>query len=637
MRRNSFVIVITIAVISFNVVSARAGDGDRNSFLDRVEKEAFGYFWNETDPRTGFTSNTSEQGSPASNAAAGFMLSSLIVGIERGWISKDEAYRRALTTLKSFQKLDEFQGFTYHYFNIDTGSRMWNSEVSCIDSGLFLAGVITIGEYFKGTEVGTLSDTIFRKADWQWFLDGKNVLQMSWKPESSFCAQINTLSEGILCYILAMGSPTYPIPKKCWDSFARPISTYGDNKLIYVTDGSLFQYLFPLAWLDLKDKHDTYADYWRNAIKAVKANKQYCIDNAAHAETYKKGFWGLSASMSSQGYKIFGAKPGKNIHNGTVAPYAVGGSIPLTPEFSIDDYRAMYEKYPAAVGRYGLVDAFNVGQHWAAADYISIDIGLTLLMVENYRTGLIWKYFMQSPYVREALKKTGFVDGRQDEPSRLTYLAGNPNDTIAAGRTKSSISVDGELSEWKDAAKLTLTSVDNKNIELNLGSAKDDTDVSGVFYVAWDDNNLYIAGEVKDNDIVCSRVKDKIYEDDCVEIFFDINEDGYRFDGNAHDYQLGIAPSSPGRKPQLWAWGYRNRVPADIQYAVRDAKDGYAVETAIPFSEISGFTPTKGERVGFSISIHDRDRDGSTKKLTWSIDTSRQEGNIFFGTLFLAD
>ncbi|MFC1576523.1 glucoamylase family protein [Candidatus Omnitrophota bacterium] len=632
-------IVLSIILTAFLTTSvfAKTETLDVDEFLDKVQKQAFGYFWDETNPYTGLTSNTTEPGMPASNAAAGFMLSALIIGIERGWITKDEGYERALATLKAFEKIEKFHGFTYHYFNKNTGKRMWTGEVSCLDTGLFLCGAIAIGEYFKGTEVEELADGLFRNTNWQWFLNGENVLQMAWKPEEGFFARVDTFSEGILCYILAMGSPSYPIPSECWDAFARPVGEYAGYKMIYARNGSLFQYLFPLVWFDLKDKHDKYADYWQNAIKAVKANRQFCRNNAASYKTYAEGFWGLSACLSAGGYMVFGGKPGKNIHDGTVTPHAVGGSIPLTPEFSIEEYWVMYMRVPEAVGKYGLTDAFNLDRKWASRDYISIDKGLTLLMIENYRTGLIWKYFMQNKYVKAGMKKAGFEPGRQDEPSKLVTLAGNPYDTLEIKPIDYSIKVDGNLSEWQGAPQIVLTGDGTKHVELTLGFVKNDADVSGVFYLGWDTDNLYLAGKIRDNEIVCEEEDRNIYLDDCVEIFFDTNKNGYNFDINAYDYQLGIAPYGPGKESQIWAWGYRNRVPRNIDYAVRMLEDGYTFEAKIPFSEVNNFGPDAERETGFSISIHDKDSDGKTKKLTWSIDSTSQPGKIFFGTLVLAE
>ena len=637
MKKIVYFIIIMALIICALPLGASAQDNEK--FLNKVEKQAFDYFLNETSEKTGLTLNTTEACAPATNAASGFMLSSLIVGVERGWISKEKAYSIALKTLRTFKKIENFNGFTYHYFDVGKCARTWSSEVSCIDTGLFLSGVITIGEYFNGTEVSSLADEIYRNTNWKWILNDDRALAMSWKPEGGFSGRIDSFSEGIICYILAMGSPTYPIPKECWDSFSRPVSRYNGYKMIYVADGGLFQYLFPLTWLDLRDKHDKYADYWQNAVKAIKANKKYCLDNGDSSRTYGEGFWGLSASLSPSGYRNFGAKPGRNKQDGTVAPYAVAGSIPLCPNFAITDYRSMDDRVPATRGKYGLTDAFNIDRKWAAADYISIDQGLTLLMIENYRSGLIWKYFMQNKYVKKGLELAEFVPGRQDDPSPLAEHQGNPNDTVVINSFAGSIKIDGDLSDWDKTkhAQVTLTSMGNKNTELGVGYVKDDSDLSGVFFLAYDSKNLYIAGIIKDDEIVTTKTRDKIYEDDCVEIYIDADRNGFKFDGNPYDYQLGIAPAGPDGKPQAWTWGYVQKYPSDIEYASKIIKGGYTVEVKIPFASIHGFDPKKTKSVGFSISVHDRDTNGKVKKLNWSIDTASHPGQIFFGTLTLGD
>ena len=634
-------ILIHILVISFalSLLPSPLLAVDHDKFLDKVERQAFNYFLTETDKDTGLTLNATEQCSPATNAASGFALSAMVIGAERGWISKDSAYKICLKTLKTFQKMENFEGFNYHYIDVSNCSRTWTSEVSCIDTALFLAGAITASEYFKGTQVSALADEIFKKTNWQWFLNNENCLQMSWKPEKGFVGRIDSFSEGIICYILAMGSPTFPIPKECWDSFIRPVSQYGGYKLIYVSDGGLFQYQFPLAWLDLRDKHDKYADYWQNAIKAARANKKYCLDNSDSFATYREGFWGLSASLSPEGYRNFGARPGRNKDNGTVAPYAVAGSIPLDPKSAIADYESMYNRVTIAVKQYGLTDAFNIDRKWASQYYISIDQGLTLLMIENYRSGLIWKYFMQNEYVKKGLEAAGFVPGRQDEPSALASSIGNPNDKTEVKKLSKKIIVDGDLSDWTGSGytEIYLTGKNNRNIEMTLGSIRDDTDLSAVFYLGHDDKNLYIAGRIRDDSLVTNETRDMIYKDDCVEIYFDTNKDGYYFNRNPYDYQLGIAPYGPAKKAQEWAWGYAQKAPDNIPYAAKLTPDGYTIEVQIPFDAINGLKYENGKTIGFTISVHDRDADGKTKKLTWSIDSASQPGKIILGTLRLAD
>lgn len=611
-----------------------------DEFLDKVERQAFDYFMNETFANTGLTLNTTEECAPATNAASGFMLSALVIGSERGWITREEAYSLALKTLRTFRELEETEGFTYHYINVRNCSRMWSSEVSCIDTAIFLAGAITAGEYFKGTEVESIADELYRQTNWQWFLDGEKTLQMSWKPEKGFSGRIDSFSEGILCYILAMGSPAYAIPPDCWDSFVRPVSAYGGSRMIYVADGSLFQYLFPLAWLDLRGKHDKYADYWQNAVKAVRANKRFCRDKAGSNMSYQEGYWGLSASFFQGGYRNFGAKPGRNFHDGTIAPYAVAGSIPLAPDFAIADYKYMYDKVPNALGKYGLTDAFNIGQRWASPHYISIDQGLTLLMIENYRSGLIWQYFMRNKHVEKGIALAGFKPGWQGEPSGLCTTSGNPGDKVVVKKIALPKKIDGDIAEWETdpaAARIVLTTKDNRNVEMTVGYVRDDNELSGAFYLGHDGRNLYIAGRVKDDNIVVSHTGGNIYKDSCVELYFDTNKDGFYFDRNPGDYQFGFTPPASGNAPQAWAWGNIQKAPDNITYALKPADGGYTIEARIPFEAVKGFGPGKNREIAFSVSIHGKNKNNKSRKLNWSIDAFSEPEKIRFGTLELSN
>ena len=246
---------------------------------------------------------------------------------------------------------------------------------------------------------------------------------------------------------------------------------------------------------------------------------------------------------------------------------------------------------------------------------------------------------MQNEYVKKGLKSAGFVSGRQPDPSELAERQGNPGDKVTINNFAKSITIDGDLSDWGDIshARIELTNKDSRNTELTIGYVKDDSDLSGVFFLAHDNKNLYVAGIIRDNEIVTTKSKDKIYEDDCVEIFIDADNNGFKFDGNPYDYQLGIAPSGPNGKPQAWAWGYVQKYPSDIEYASKIIKGGYTIEVKIPFSSIHGFDPKHTKSMGFTISIHDKDMNGKVKKLTWSIDKASHPGQILLGTLILGD
>ena len=617
--------------------SAYAADNaDDISFLDMVERKAFDYFWLEANPKTGLIKNTTEESSPASTAAVGFGLSALPIGIERGWITKEDGYKRALTTLKFFRdKVEDKKGFFYHYLDIDTGERAWDSEISTIDSALLFAGMLTVGEYFKGTEVESIAIGLYEKADWRWLSVKDKMLYWGWRPETGFEPPMYGFSESILAYLLALGSPTYPLLPESWNMIYRPVGNYKGEDIIYAADGALFAYQFPLAWFDLRNIHDNYADYFQNAKNAALANRQFCIDNKGACSTYEDNIWGLSPSLGpvSNGYGIYGGKPGAGNHDGTVAPYVVAGSIPMIPDMAISSYRFIYEKYKGKMwGKYGLKDAFNVAEDWSADHYISIDQGLTLLAIENYRTGLIWKYFMRNPYARIALDKAGFKAGAQLYINPAMARPGNPGAEMEIRRLDRKINIDGDMSDWHGMPYVDLTSADYRNVEINIGIAADEADLSGRFYLAWDDKYLYIAGDVKD-DIVVARYKGElIYQDDLIEVFFDTDSNGFFFDKNRYDYQWGFAPRKYKRnKAMAWAWGPVGAYPKTTKYAYEITPTGYAIEAAIPLSAMNTLSITNGKAIRFSVSIHDRDGEKDESKLTWSVDHDSIPGTILFG------
>lgn len=600
-------------------------------FLDLSEKKSFDFFWKETNEDNGLTRNTTEPNSPVSIASCGFALTAIPIAIERGWITKDEGYARALLTLKTFRDdLENEHGFYYHFVDFKTGRRAWRSEISCIDTALFLAGALFGGEYFKGTEIEAIAKELYERADWAWFTNGTPFLHWAWSPERGFEGKMSSYSEVMLSYILAIGSPAHPIPVSSWDVLKRPIGLYDKKWIIYADGGSLFTYQFPHAWVDFRNKHDKFVDYWENSKKAVEANRQFCIDNMGDFKTYGENLWGISASLGPSGYKAYGAEPGKGIHDGTIAPYAVAASIPFAPELAVTAYRNMYDVYKDKIwGDYGFTDALNLDRKWYCKYFIGIDKGIELLMIENYRSGFVWKYFMKLSYINDALGRIGFKEGKQLEPSIPKEKPGNPGARMNIKKLNFTPSVDGNFSEWEGSESLELTTRNNRNVELDLGTVDSDKDASGTAYLGWDDQHLYLACKVEDDDIVVGSKPNEIYKDDCVEVFLDLDLNGFYFDNNPMDFQWGFAPG--GEKSLCWAWGPIQAKPKGTEYIVKKTDTGYIVEAAIPFKEIGGLNPYSVEEMRFTVSIHDRDSDKSEGKLTWSIDKESAPDVILFG------
>ena len=389
--------MISLALLCASVSVAKVPD---EKFIDSVERDTFRYFVEQVNNKNGLIKDSSRSGSPCSIAAVGFGLTALCIGVERKWIPKNEGFLLVLKILQTFRyKLNTEHGFYYHFLNMDKGNREWSSEVSSVDTALFLAGALTCADYFKDTEVEKLANEIYERVDWPWMMNGKKVLCMGWKPETGFLPYYwDSYSELMIIYALAIGSPAHPIPSSAWNVWLRPTARYGDYSFVNCATGSLFTYQYSHAWIDFRNKEDSYTDYWSNSVKATLVNKQYCRDR--HFRSLGDKLWGVTACVGPYGYKGYGAGPGYPICDGTIAPSAVAGSVPFAPKLCIDTLKYMKDNFgPNIYGDYGFVDGFNVEQDWWANEYLGIDQGITLLMIENYRTGFVWEHFMRHPAI----------------------------------------------------------------------------------------------------------------------------------------------------------------------------------------------------------------------------------------------
>ncbi len=391
-------------------------------FVELCQRRALDFFWREADTETGLIKDragnfTTDGYNVSSIASTGFGLAALAIGVEHGWITREQAHGRALVTLRFFRdKMDQQHGWFYHFVDMRSGKRAWNSEVSSIDTALFLAGAMFLGRYFANTEVAELADELYRRVDFQWMLtDGgarphEKLLCHGWTPERGFLPyRWDSYSEHMILYLLAIGSPTRPIPAESWDAWARLLGEYANHRTFAIN--VLFVHQFSHAFIDFRGKQDRGGyDYWRSSSEATLANRQFCIDNAGRFRTYGENVWGLSASDGPDGYRAYSAPPGRANHDGTIAPWAAAASIVFTPDLSLAAMQHIYQTYGERVwGRYGFSDAFNIDRNWWGQDVIGIDLGAALLMLENHRSGLVWKHFMNIPYVQTALQKAGFV------------------------------------------------------------------------------------------------------------------------------------------------------------------------------------------------------------------------------------
>ncbi len=354
----SFLLTVLTILIVGSVTGFASTDDD--ALLDEIQEASFRFFDKEVSLHTGLVRDSApnmEQGmsnAPASIAGTGFALTAYPVAVERGWMSRAKAYALTVRTLEFFlQKAPQQKGFFYHYLNFETGERVSHSELSPIDTALFLAGALFAAEYYDDANIRDLVRKIYERVDFPWMMNQGKFLALSWSPETGFSkARWDHFDESLLLYALAIGSPTHPIPADVWHALARPAGSYRDYRVIQMPP--LFTHQYPQIWLDLRDQNDGQADYFQNSVNATRANRAFCIDQAAKFAGYGPNLWGLTASEGPSGYRAYGAPPGWTVsHDGTVAPTACGSSIVFTPEESIACLRNFRENYGDSLwGRY---------------------------------------------------------------------------------------------------------------------------------------------------------------------------------------------------------------------------------------------------------------------------------------------
>ena len=538
-------------------LSAMDVGGKDAGFLDMVERQSFQYFVKCADPATGLVLDKASNSkapdfkyAPASIAAVGFGLAALPAGVERGWISKEAAEERVKTTLKFFsEKMESERGFFYHFVDMETGKRVWNCEISSIDTALFLAGALTAAQYFESPEIKDLAQKLYERVDWKWMTNGSPLLAMGWTPEKQFLtASWNEYNESMVMYILALGSPTFPLAADSWTAIKRTWGRYHAHDLIL--SPSLFTHQFSHAFIDFRNKHDAFADYFENSVQATLANRQFCIDNAESFKTYGKDSWGLTASIGPDGYKAYGAPPGPALHDGTVAPSAAAASIVFTPEYSISAMKHFYSKYRAGLwGNYGFSDSFNLDRNYFAADAFGINQGPTVLMIENYRSGLIWKLFMSRPEVQKGMKAAGFGGasakpaGPSEPPVEMATYFLHKRPFIKVERIGNALRPEDlklDASIWKKA---------KKGIELDHKYMQGGSDHQPDYKVKADmlanDQYVLVKLEVRDSELVSSHPAERMYEDDSLEVYIDSSDNKFDW-GAADDYQVILSPSPEG-------------------------------------------------------------------------------------------
>jgi hypothetical protein len=390
-----------------------------DAFLEELEKANFRFFWEQADPESGLVKDRCQVRSTdtsivASIASTGFGLTALCIGEKRGYISLSDALHRVLTTLRFlWQLMPNHRGFFFHFANIKTGERIWDSEVSSIDTAMLVCGVLTCRQHFIGHhQIERLASDILNRIEWTWLSEDTTLLQHGWVPGEGFLPyRWDYYSELMMMYLLGMGSSSHSLPADAWNAWKRV--TFDYEGLRYIGSyAPLFTHQYSQAWFDLRDKRDSYANYFHNSTIATEVHRRFCLELGKQFPDYSEELWGITASDSQHGYVAWGGPPEMGPIDGTVVPSAAAGSLPFLPEATLRVLKNMKKRYGDRCWcAYGFVNAFNPLTNWYDADVVGIDTGITMIMAENLRTGFVWNTFMKNREAQKGLERAGFKAG----------------------------------------------------------------------------------------------------------------------------------------------------------------------------------------------------------------------------------
>jgi hypothetical protein len=431
--------------------------------LEDVQERTFRFFWETAEPETGLVPDRWPKPPFSSIAAVGFALNAYAIGVERGYVTRAAARERTLTTLRFLVEAQQdmspdqatgYQGFFYHFVNFTTGKRYGDSELSTVDTALLIGGVLFAGGYFdqdhpEEKEIRRIADELYKRVNWPWAIQLNPDIRMAWSPELQFGGHDwRGYNEAMLVFILALGSPTYPTSQDSWHAWTSDYYQYWGTLegQTHLTFGPMFGHQYTHVWVDLRGIKDEFMwplnmDYFENSRRAVLAQRAYAIRNPMDWKGYGPNIWGITASDGPgdhalpylgqtrhfYSYAARGVGLTDVVDDGTIAPTAALGSLPFAPEVVLPAVKEMHKRYGRHIyGKYGFVDAFNPsfdydvplrhgkrvrGAGWVSDEYLGIDQGPIISMIENYRSELIWTVMKRNEYLRTGLKRAGFEGG----------------------------------------------------------------------------------------------------------------------------------------------------------------------------------------------------------------------------------
>jgi hypothetical protein len=416
------------------------------ALLDKIERLTFNYFWEGAEPHSGMARERlhldgeypENDQNVVTSGGSGFGILAIIAGIERGYVTREDGLERMTRIIHFLETADRFHGVCPHWWYGETGKVRGFSEKDnggdLVETSFLMQGLLALHQYYVNgseaeKELAKRMDKLWREVDWNWHRNGKNVLYWHWSPEHSWEMNfaIRGYNECLITYILAASSPSYGVPAEVyhegWADNGKLIEphvkeTYRLN-LHYQNDngvGPLFWAHYSFLGLNPNGLQDRYADYFQEMTHYTLINRAYCIRNPKNRQGYGKNCWGLTAGYSIQHYAAH--SPSEEDDLGVISPTAALSSIVYTPEESMEAMRYFYSKGDTLLGKYGFYDAFSETDNWYPQRYLAIDQGPVAVMIENYRSQLLWRLFMSHPDVQNGLKKLGF--------SFVSYSATSP-------------------------------------------------------------------------------------------------------------------------------------------------------------------------------------------------------------------
>jgi hypothetical protein len=421
--------------------------------LFKLQHDTFSYFLNETNLNNGLVPDSTRPGAPSSIAATGLALAAYPVGVERKLVSRADAAQRVLTTLRFFWNSPQstephatgYKGFYYHFLEMESGQRAMNCELSTIDSTILIGGALVAACYFdqandQEQEIRTLADKLYRRVEWPWMVSDSGKVLMAWQPELGFQPWTwEGYNESILLHVLALGSPTHPLPEQTYQAFTSTYvwrEIYGRELLYNDYSAPLFIHQLSHLWIDFRGIQDEFMrekgiDYFENSRRATYTQRDYAVRNPNQFRGYGEFCWGITASdgpgparliidgieRNFFAYEARGVPFGPD--DGTLAPWSVVASLPFAPELVLPTLQYFNDAYPEMTSEYGLKCSFNptfqngdtTEKGWISRGYYGLDQGPVVVMIENFFTELIWNLMKKSPYVINGLRRAGFSGG----------------------------------------------------------------------------------------------------------------------------------------------------------------------------------------------------------------------------------